>query len=398
MIQLFRKLGPILMILMVIPALCDGQILGLTKAPDPVRFWITNSGEPWAFVTQNALFLKQDSGYMHLKEIQGVRQAVTSPNGNLVLLAQHEPYHSRLAQSIHTHFVVMNHSGSTLFEWDEDNAADETRWQSAIRNAGFLALIDPGYARFKLIAPNGKIVVEQKLIKNDEMAENTSVFNLERKGRIGWIGNRVFVVLEKRAFQAEHAANVELFVFNSTGEGVGQNQFALTQIQGALFDDSGIFVAGYDWSDTDTQRSFRHELIRVNPEETNDRHQWGIPAKSMSVSPNGRWLAVLGDSEQTFRINLRSGKLEKFRYKSDSEFIHDLAINNEGTMLGLIVGNANYHPLEIFKNNQIKFIKLVTDEIFEVKTSGVYQDQLHLETDGTRFYLGDSQLWREVSQ
>lgn len=397
MISFSRKLIPLLFILAITP-FSHGQILGLTKAPDPVRFWITNNAEPWAFVTQNALFLKQDSGYTRLKDMQGIRQVMTSPDGNLVLLVQPEPYHSRLAQSMHTHFIVVDFSGKTLFEWDEDNAADETRWQSAISDAGFLALIDPGYARFKLIRPNGNVIVEQKLVKKEQMEENTSVFNLERKGRIGWIGDRAYVVLEKRAFQAESEANVELFAFNTVGERVWQDQLALTQIQGALFDQKGIFVAGYDWTDTASQRSFRHQLIQVNPENSEDRHQWEIPAKSMSISPNGRWLAVLGDSERTFRINLRSGQSEKFSYKSDSDFVHNIAINNEGTMLGLIVSNANTHPLEIFKTNQIKFIKLTTDEIFQIRSNGVYQDQLHLETDGARFYLGDSQLWREVSE
>lgn len=397
MVSIFRKLAPLYLILAAIP-ICHGQILGLSRAAEPVRFWITQAGQPWAYVTQHFLFLREDSGYTLTRGIPGVRQVFTSPNGKLALLEQHEPSHTRANQSMHTNFLVVSQTGEIKLDWEEDNAADETRWHAAISNEGFLALIDPGYARFKLISPTGKVISEKKLIKNEQLAENTTVFNLERKGRIGWIDDHLFILLEKRAFRAEPEANVELFAFNSQGNLVWQNHLALTQIQGALFDQAGIFVAGYDWTDTSEGRSFRHQLIQFDPEKSFIERQWQIPAKSLTISMDGNWLGVLGDTETAFRIDLKSGRSDQYSYKSESELINDLAISNSGEVLGLIVSRANYNPLEIFNNNQVKLVRLISGELLDVKTSGVYQNQLHLENDGEKFFLGDNKYWREVGE
>ncbi|MCF7800649.1 MAG: hypothetical protein K9N34_01395 [Candidatus Marinimicrobia bacterium] len=397
MSSVFHKyIIPILLLALIGTGSAQNLVPG--QKPEPVRFWLSNEGEAWGYLTRDAVFLKEDSGYTHLRELKGVTQALLSPNGQLALLAQHEPYRSRLRQSLITRFWIIDQDGREWLNWEETNAADETRWQAAISNAGILALLDPGYARLKLIAPNGRIILDKKLIKSTPMTEHTTVFNLERKGRLGWVNEQVMVVLEEQAFRPQHADNVLTLAFDANGSLAWESKLPLTQIQGALFDEAGLFISGYDWHDTDAGRQFRFQLLQVNVHSGQSVNQWQRPAKQMTISPDGGWLAVLAEADSGYRIDLKKNTLEAFSFHSETEFFQHLVVNDAGEVMALAVSKSNFHPLEIFKSNRIKLMKPLSGETLELQTTGIQQDQLHLQTDGKKYYLGDTQRWREVGE
>lgn len=385
-------------LLLVLIGAGNAQNLLPGQKPEPVRFWLSHEGETWGYLTRNAVFLKEDSGYTHLRELQGITQALLSPNGDLALLAQHEPYRSRLRQSLITKFWIIDRNGREWLNWEETNEADETRWQAAVSNSGILALLDPGYARLKLIAPNGQVILDKKLIKSTPLAEHTPVFNLERKGRLGWTDDQVVIVLEEQAFQPRHADNVLTLAFDANGSVAWESKFPLTQIQSALFDETGLFISGYDWNDTDTGREFRFQLLQVNAQSGQSVHQWQIPARQMTISTDGIWLAVLSEADFGYRINLKTNTEERFTIHSETDYFQHLAVNNAGEVMALTVSKSNFHPLEIFKSNHIKLIKPLSNKSMELRTTGIEQDQLHLQSDGEKFYLGDTQRWREVAE
>ncbi|MCF7797638.1 MAG: hypothetical protein K9N11_03665 [Lentisphaeria bacterium] len=398
MISVFRKFSIPVLLLITLARVGQSQILPAGDKPDPVRFWLSHQGEPWGYVTKEAVFLKEDSGYTYSRELKGITQAHLSPNGQLALLAEHEPYRSRLHQSLITRFRLIDHKGKEWLNWQESNAADETRWQAAVSITGVLALFDPGYAHLKLIASNGQIILDKKLIKPAPLTEHTPVFNLERKGRLGWVDEQVVVVLEEKAFQPKHADNILVMAFDSDGRITWETKLPLTQIQGALFDENGLFIAGYDWQDTDLGRDFRFQLIQIDVRSGERLQQWQRPAKQMTISPNGKWLAVLATADAGYRVALKNGDVNDFQLNSETDYFQHLVVNDEGDVLTLTVSKSNFHPLEIFKSNQIKLVKPFSGDVLELRTTGIGQDQLHLQTDGIKFYLGDTQRWREVGE
>ncbi len=382
--------------IMVSPGLPQG--LSLAAQPQAIRLWIAQGGTPWGYITRYFVYIGEDGNFQKIRELHGIQQVILSPNGRLALLAQPEPYHSRIAQSLHTRFLVMDRTGEINLDWQEDNAADETRWQAAIGNGGFIGLLDPGYARVKIISPRGQVIVDRKLKKQPGLDPAVPLFNLERKGRLGWIRNQLIVVLEERAFQPEKGNNVSVFSLE-TGEKPGWETTAnLTQIQAALFDSSGIFISGYDWRDNGAHRDFTHRILQLSPGKGLVTRSWPVPARDLTLSPNGQYLGVLEDSRHGRAINLATGDTVTFTYKNQQEFLQGLAINDQGEVAVIAIRSANYHSLEILKDNRIKIIKPFSGETIQIPTGGVFPDQLKLSTDGRSFYLGDSRIWRAVGQ